>query len=140
MNKDNRFRRVRIGEEDKEIYDYLRAVEPFAKLSSAELFALALIFGKKEGKRTPLDGKKVDIIVPSNIEEPIHSVMKAISFEETGDLEVLDNKDEYFTICEEYAKTGFSLLDAAFLENPDSFLENLELEALEYIKIIEKSL
>ena len=140
MNNDNKFRRLRVSGEDMEIYDYLRSVEPFSKLKPIDIFALALIFGKKEGIRTPLNGKKSDIISPVFIEgSNIHSLMKAISFEETGSLEVLDDRDEYFTICEEYAKTGFSLLDEAFFENPNSFLEDLELEAMEYYKIIEKT-
>ena len=140
MNSSNGFRGIHICDEDKEVYNYLMDVEPFAKLRPEEIFALALIFGKKEGKRTQLKGEKLDIIGPQNVEEPIYYLMKVISFEETGSLELLDNIDEYFTICEEYAKTGFSLLDEVFLKNPDSFLEDLELEALEYYKIIEKTL
>ena len=40
--------------------------------------------------------------------------------------------DDFFTICEEYAKTGISFLQSAYLENSKRLETILELEALKY--------
>ena len=58
--------------------------------------------------------------------------MMAVAVEETGSFEVLAKRNDYFKICEEYAKTGLSLLEEDFIENPKGLLDDLELEALKY--------
>ena len=56
----------------------------------------------------------------------------AIAVEETESFEILAKRNDYFKICEEYAKTGLSLLEEDFIENPKGLLDDLELEALKY--------
>lgn len=58
--------------------------------------------------------------------------MMAIAVEETESFEILAKRNDYFKICEEYAKTGLSLLEEDFIENPKGLLDDLELEALKY--------
>ena len=55
-------------------------------------------------------------------------LIAAISVEETCSLEILEDEDAYFSICEEYAKTEFPLLESAYQENPKSFIEYLDNE------------
>ena len=43
----------------------------------------------------------------------------------------------YFTICEEYAKTGLPILKEAFSGNANSFVMDLEIEALRYYEFLE---
>ena len=126
----NRKRRIHITDEDKDIVNYLKSVDPFINLSSNEIFALAMIFGKKKGYRTPLNGKISDFINQQNINSNLHYLIMAISVEKMDSLEILEDDDAYLTICEEYARTGFPLLESAYQENPKSFHEYLENELL----------
>lgn len=59
------------------------------------------------------------------------SLMMAVAVEKTGSMDVLADDNEYFTIAEEYAKTGIQLLDDAFSENKN-ILDDMEKELLEF--------
>ena len=107
--------------------------EPFRSLNLIDIFAISLIYGKKAGIRTPLDKKKTGRIRQTTIENSnVHYLMMAIAVEETESFEILAKRNDYFKICEEYAKTGLSLLEEDFIENPKGLLDDLELEALKY--------
>lgn len=126
-------RRIYYNDDDYEILQRLLVEKPFRGLNLIDIFAISLIYGKKEGLRTTLDKKKTGRIVQSTIEKSnVHYLMMAIAVEETGNFDILADKNEYFKICEEYAKTGLSLLEEDFIDNPKSFLDDLELEALKY--------
>lgn len=126
-------RRIYYNDDDYEILQRLLVEKPFRGLNLIDIFAISLIYGKKEGLRTTLDKKKTGRIVQSTIENSnVHYLMMAIAVEETGNFDVLADKNEYFKICEEYAKTGLSLLEEDYIDNPKSFLDDLELEALKY--------
>ena len=126
-------RRINFNEDDYEIVKRLLLENTFKKLQLIEIFALAMIFGKKQGFRTPLDSKKTGRIRQTTIENSnVHYLMMAIAVEETESFEVLAKRNDYFKICEEYAKTGLSLLEEDFIENPKGLLDDLELEALKY--------
>ena len=58
--------------------------------------------------------------------------MMAIGGEESGTLDILSSENDYFNICEEYAKTGLQILESVYVENPREFIGILELEALKY--------
>lgn len=126
-------RRINYNEDDYETLKKLMVEEPFRSLSLIDIFAISLIYGKKEGIRTPLDKKKTGRIRQTTIEDSnVHYLMMAIAVEETGSFDVLAKRNDYFKICEEYAKTGLSLLEEDFIENPKGLLDDLELEALKY--------
>lgn len=126
-------RRIYYNDDDYEILQRLLVEKPFRGLNLIDIFAISLIYGKKEGLRTTLDKKKTGRIQQSTIENSnVHYLMMAIAVEETGNFDVLADKNEYFKICEEYAKTGLSLLEEDYIDNPKSFLDDLELEALKY--------
>ena len=126
-------RRINYNDEDYDILKRLMVEEPFRSLNLIDIFAISLIYGKKAGIRTPLDKKKTGRIRQTTIENSnVHYLMMAIAVEETESFEVLAKRNDYFKICEEYAKTGLSLLEEDFIENPKGLLDDLELEALKY--------
>ena len=127
-------RRIIYDEEDKQIYDKLRASTGiFNKLEIIDLFALALIYGKKAGKRTQLGKGANGRVRESTIRNsPIKELMMVIAVEETGNMDVLSDTNEYFRICEEYAKTGIKLLEKDYIENSDDLLNDLEMEMFEF--------
>ena len=133
-------RRINYNDEDYEILKRLMVEEPFRSLNLLDIFAISLIYGIKEGIRTPLDTKKTGRIRQNTIEDSnVHYLMMAIAVEETGSFDVLAKRNDYFKICEEYAKTGLSLLEEDFIENPKGLLDDLELEALKHFdKFIKK--
>ena len=133
-------RRINYNDDDYETLKRLMVEEPFRSLNLIDIFAISLIYGKKAGIRTPLDKKKTGRIRQTTIENSnVHYLMMAIAVEETESFEVLAKRNDYFKICEEYAKTGLSLLEEDFIENPKGLLDDLELEALKYFdKVIKQ--
>lgn len=126
-------RRINYNDDDYETLKRLMVEEPFRSLNLIDIFAISLIYGKKAGIRTPLDKKKTGRIRQTTIENSnVHYLMMAIAVEETDSFDVLAKRNDYFKICEEYAKTGLSLLEEDFIENPKGLLDDLELEALKY--------
>ena len=132
-------RRINQNEDDYETLKKLMVEEPFRSLNLIDIFAISLIYGKKAGIRTPLDKKKTGRIRQTTIENSnVHYLMMAIAVEETDSFEVLAKRNDYFKICEEYAKTGLSLLEEDFIENPKGLLDDLELEALKHFDKVVK--
>ena len=126
-------RRINYNDDDYETLKRLMVEEPFRSLNLIDIFSFFLIYGKKAGIRTPLDKKKTGRIRQTTIENSnVHYLMMAIAVEETESFEILAKRNDYFKICEEYAKTGLSLLEEDFIENPKGLLDDLELEALKY--------
>lgn len=126
-------RRIYYNPEDYEILQRLRLEKPFSKLNLIDIFALSIVFGKKKGFRTHLESKKTGRIRHETVEHSdVNYLMMAIGVEETGLLDVLSSENDYFSISEEYAKTGISLLEQVFLDDPRNFIIKLEREALKY--------
>lgn len=127
-------RRIIYDNEDKEIYDKLRNSSGiFNKLDIIDLFALALIYGKKEGKRTQLGKGATGRVRESTIRNSrVKDLMMVIAVDETGSIDVLSDTNEYFRICEEYAKTGIKLLENDYIENSDDLVNELEMEMFEF--------
>lgn len=126
-------RRIYYNEEDYEILKKLKLEKPFKKLNLIDIFALSIAYGKRSGFRTPLDKRKIGRIRNETVQNSdVNYLMMAIAVDETGNLDVLSSEDNYFTICEEYAKTGLHSLESDYLENPKGFIMKLEIEALKY--------
>ena len=132
-------RRINYNDDDYEILKNLMVEEPFRSLNLIDIFAISLIYGKEAGIRTPLEKKKTGRIRQTTIENSnVHYLMMAIAVEETGSFEVLAKRNDYFKICEEYAKTGLSLLEEDFIDNPKGLLDDLELKALKHFDKVVK--
>ena len=136
-------RRIIYDDEDKQIYDKLRAGSGiFNKLDIIDLFAIALIYGKKAGKRTKLGKNAIGRVRSETIRNsPVKELMMVIAVDETKNMDVLSDVNEYFRICEEYAKTGIKLLEQEYIEDPEELLNDMEMEMFEfYDDIISKDI
>ena len=60
-------RRIYYNDEDFDIVKNLRDEKPFKNLQLVDIFALSIIYGKKQGFRTPLDGKKTGRILKNTL-------------------------------------------------------------------------
>lgn len=139
MSKVDTERRIYYDSEDIEVLNRLMREKPFDKLSHNDFFALCLVHGKRQGFGTPLGSKKTGRIREATISKNLRYLMMAIAIEESGELEVIADKNKYFTICEEYAKTGLMYLEKKYVESSD-ILDDLEFEVLEfYDEYIEES-
>ena len=127
-------RRIIYDDEDKQIYDRLRASSGiFNNLNITDLFAVALIYGKKEGKRTELGKGATGRVRSETLRgSPVKDLMMVIAVDETGSMDVLSDENEYFKISEEYAKTGIKLLEQDYIEDPDELLNEMEMEMFEF--------
>ena len=134
-------RRIIYDDEDKQIYDKLRSGSGiFNNLDLIDLFAIALIYGKKVGFRSVLnDDAKGRIRESTMNSSDIRYLMMAIASDEFKSIDILSDEDEYFRTCEEYAKTGIDLLNSDALEKNDQLLDDMETEILKfYEEVIEK--
>lgn len=127
-------RRIIYDDDDKKIYDKLRSGSGiFHNLDLIDLFAIALIYGKKDGRRTKLGKGAIGRIRDSTIRNSnVKELMMVIAVDETGSIDILSNTNEYFKICEEYAKTGIKLLEKDYIENSDDLLNDMEMEMFEF--------
>ena len=98
-----------------------------------DLFAIALIYGKKSGRRTELGKGAVGRVRESTISNSnVKDLMMVIAVEETGNMDVLSDPNEYFRICEEYAKTGIDLLHDDVFDKGNEILEDMQDEMLRF--------
>ena len=136
-------RRIIYDNEDREMYDNLiNSSTPFKKMSIIEVFAMALVYGKEVGLRKQLGEGATGRVRESTINSTdIRYLMMAIAADEEKSIDVLAEDNDYFTICEEYAKTGINLLNSEVLDKKnDKFLDDMEEKLLEfYDKHIEEN-
>ena len=136
-------RRIIYDDEDREMYDNLiNSSTPFKKMSIIEVFAMALVYGKEVGLRKRLGEGATGRVRESTINSSdIRYLMMAIAADENRSIDVLAEDNDYFSICEEYAKTGINLLNSEVLDKKnDKFLDDMEKKLLEfYDKYIEEN-
>jgi len=137
-------RRLHYDNNDAEIYDKLKDdYGPFAGATIIDIFSIALIYGLKQGYRTELltEGSSIGRVVESVIDNSnIRYLMMAVAVKETGSLDVILDVNEYFTISEEYAKTGLRYLETDFIENDEELIDEMELELLDIYEDFAKQL
>ena len=137
-------RRLHYDNEDAKIYDRLKdEYGPFRGATIIDIFSIALIYGLKQGYRTELlpEGSSIGRVVESVIDNSnLRYLMMAVAVKETGSLDVILDVDEYFTISEEFAKTGLRYLETDFIENDEELIDNMEFELLEVYEDFAKQL
>lgn len=117
---------------DDKNYEIIKHHNFFRGLSLVEIFSLCLVIGKEQGFRTPISRKKVIVRETTINNTNLPYLMMAIDVEETGNLEVINDKYAYFTICEEYAQTGILYLKEELYKNEYDLLDKMATEMLEY--------
>lgn len=137
-------RRLHYDNDDAEIYDKLKdEYGPFKGATIIDIFSISLIYGLRQGYRTELlpEGSSIGRVVESVIDNTsLRYLMMAVAVKETGSLDVIMDVDEYFTISEEYAKTGLKYLEQDFIIKENDLLDDLEYEILEVFDEFSKKL
>lgn len=129
-------RRLYWDKEDEVMYDEIRhSSGPFKGINLIDLFGIALVYGKQRGIRTPIGKGSTGRMIEATVRNSdIFYLMMAIAVEETGSIDVLIDKDEYFTIAEEYAKTGIKILYNEYKELGNGILDDMELDLIEFLE------
>lgn len=127
-------RGVYINDDDfYNIVKDLQAEPLFKRLELTDFFAIALLYGKNEGYRTSLIGKKTVRIKRNTLmNSNLIYLMMAIAVEEAESFEILAKDDDYFTICEEYAKTGLYALEEDYNKDSKKLFHKMEMKALKF--------
>ena len=129
MAKKTEGRRLHFDDFDAEKYEeFGKKQTPFKKLAYIDLFSIALVYGRDIGKRTQLKkkGSSIGRVVESVIDNSdLRYLMKAIAVDEKNSINAVLDLDEYFTISEEYAKTGLEYFYEDFINNED-LLDDME--------------
>lgn len=137
-------RRLHFDNEDDKIYEKLKdGYGPFKGATIIDIFSIALIYGLKQGYRTELlpEGSSIGRVVESVIDNSnLRYLMMAVAVNETGSLDAMLDVNEYFTISEEYAKTGLKYLENDFINNEEELLDDMEYEMLEVFEEFSKKL
>ena len=84
-------RRIIFDEEEKELYKYIRGKEgPLNKIDLVDLFGIALLIGKKKGKRSELVKDTSSGIRGTTLDATnIRYLMKAIAIEEEDKIDII---------------------------------------------------
>ena len=127
-------RRIMWDDEDKLMYNGLKnSSTPLKKLQLIDLFALALVYGKKVGFRSVLNDDAKGRIRESTLDSSdTRYLMMAIAADEFKSIDILSNTEEYFRTCEEYAKTGIDLLHEDVFEKGNEILDDMQDELLRF--------
>ena len=127
-------RRISYDDVDRELYDEIKSKSnPLKKLKIMEIFAIALMYGKKTGVRTPMGEGATGRVRQSTIDSSdLRYLMMAIAADEDKSIEVVANVNDYFSICEEYAKTGMDLLHDDVFDRGNDILDDMQDELLRF--------
>lgn len=119
----------RIYVDKKDIPDFNRLKEkdsPFADAQNKEIFLAALVVGYNEGGRIPLKNRE-GYFRTEYLSDEERALIRAIAIATEDDLNVLLDEDKVYSIAEEYATGGISLLKAkVFSGEYGSYVKKLE--------------
>ena len=127
-------RRIQYDDEDRKLYDDIKnKTNPLKKLTISDIFAIALMYGKKTGIRTKMGKGATGRIRKSTIDSTdIRYLMMAVAADEEKSIDVVANNNDYFLICEEYAKTGIDLLHEDVFDKGKGILDDMHDELLRF--------
>lgn len=127
-------RRIQYDDEDRKLYDDIKnKTNPLKKLTISDIFAIALMYGKKTGIRTKMGKGATGRIRKSTIDSTdIRYLMMAVASDEEKSIDVVADSNDYFIICEEYAKTGIDLLHEDVFDKGNGILDDMQDELLRF--------
>jgi len=123
----------RIYVDKKDLADFNRLKEkdsPFTNSQNKEIFLAAMVVGYHEGGRIELKNKE-GYFRTEYLTDEERALIRAIAIATEGNLNVLLDEQKVYSIAEEYATGGISILKAkAFSEEYGSYVKKLESELL----------
>lgn len=131
-----------IQKSDLDHYKRLKENDsPIANKARKDLFLLAMCIGYHSGSRinTSEWGKKETYVRLEYLDEAEKSIINALSVAEEGNLEVLFDMKNVYSVAEEYAAGGINiLLDMVLSGEYGSFSKRLESKLLEQYEKIQQ--
>jgi hypothetical protein len=128
-----------IRKSDREKYDKLLGDSVFSGKGNKDVFIMAMLVGYYHKARVELTNKEGFVRV-EYLKDRDKSIMKAIAVAETGRLDILVDKKQVYTLCEEYAAGGMELLmDMVFGGGYGSFVKKLESELVQQFEKIQEN-
>lgn len=127
-------RRIQYDDADRDLYDHIKSKKnPLKSLRIMDIFAIALMYGKKTGIRTPLGKGATGRVRKSTIDSSdLRYLMMAVAADEDKSIDIVADNNDYFAVCEEYAKTGIDLLHEDVFDKGDDILDDMQDELLRF--------
>jgi len=141
LTEEKKVDRIYIDKKDVDDFNRLKEKDsPFANCQNKEIFLAAMVVGYHEGGRIELKNKE-GYFREEYLSDEERALIRAIAISEAGDLNVLLNEQKIYSIAEEYATGGISLLKAkVFSGEYGSYGKKLESELLRVYGKIAKDL
>jgi hypothetical protein len=132
---------IYIDKKDTDSFDKLRQKpSPFANGQNKDIFLAALVVGYHEGVKLPLQSKE-GYFRTEYLKDEEKALIKSIAVATTGDLNILLDEQKIYSIAEEYATGGISLLrDKVQSGGYGSYAKKLENELLKNFEKVVKTL
>lgn len=131
----------RFNVDKKDFSDFNRLKEndtPFAGAHNKEVFLAAMVVGYHEGCRIEIKNK-LGYFLEKDLSKEDAALIRAIAVAEEGGLNVLLDKQKIYSVAEQYATGGISLLKAKVLSGEyGSYAKKLESELLKTYEKIPK--
>ena len=106
--------RVCIDKYDRDLYNKIKEEDIFSGKTAKELFLAAMAFGFKNNTRRPLKNREASGYLRTeylSIED--RALIYAVALQEAHSEDVLSDKEEVFSIAEEFAHGGIRILHDA---------------------------
>lgn len=127
-------RRIQYDDADRDLYDEIKSKpNPLKKLKIMDIFAIALVYGKKTGIRTEMGKGATGRVRKSTIDSSdLRYLMMAIASDEEKSIDIVADPNDYFLVCEEYAKTGIDLLHEDVFDKGNDIIDDMQDELLRF--------
>jgi len=131
MTEEKKIDRLYVDKRDVNVFNRLKEKDsPFAGSQNKDVFLAAMVVGYHEGSKIELKNKegyvREEYLNPREL-----ALIRAIAVTDKGNLEVLLDKQEIFSIAEQYATGGIEILKAKALSGEyGSYTKKLESELL----------
>jgi hypothetical protein len=140
MSEEKKIDRLYVDKRDLTDFNRLKEQDtPFAGCQNKDIFLAAMVVGYHEGSKIPLKNKEGYVREEYLTQEDL-TLIKSIAIAEEGDLKVLLDKQKVFSIAEQYATGGITLLKAkVFSGEYGSYAKKLESELLRAYETLPKA-
>lgn len=133
MTEERKSRVDRLFVDKKDFDDFNRLKEkdtPFAGVHNHEIFIAAMVTGYREGVKIELKNRK-EFFFEKDLTQEESALVKAVAVADQGGLGVLLDKQKIYSIAEQYATGGISLLKAKVMSGEyGSYAKKLESDLL----------
>jgi hypothetical protein len=122
--------------------DYKRLLDkdsPLRKKDAKNIFLMAMAIGFKKGMRIELGSKKEGYVRAEYLNNEEKTLIKSIAVHENKKLQILLDKNNAYSIAEEFSAGGIKLLkDLVFSQKGGSFIKKIESDLIEESENISK--